>query len=412
MINKNFLLLPTSYLFTEVGRRRRDFENTHPGEKVIRMDIGDVTLPLFPVVANAMTEAIKEMSTPQGFRGYAPEQGYEFLRKAIAEQDYQNRGLNIEAEDIFISDGAKSDLGNLGDILSTDCTVALSDPGYPVYSDTNVMFGRGGNPTDNGRFSRFIYLDASPDNDFIPPLPTTRPDVIILCSPNNPTGTAMTKKDMQKWVDYAREHKSLIIFDSAYEAYVRTPGVIRSIYEINGADECAIEVRSFSKSAGFTGVRCGYTIVPRKLKIKNGLDGEYPLHPLWMRRQTTKFNGIGYIVQAGAHALYTPEGQKEIKRATDLYLSNAALIRAELSKAGFRVWGATDSPYVWATPKEGDSGSMEIFEKLLDECRICTTPGVGFGKNGEGYVRFTGFNTPELTHEAMQRIKSLSSLKE
>lgn len=404
MINENFLLLPSSYLFSEVARRRREFERANPHADIIRMDIGDVTLPVFPVVCDAMHAAVDDMACKEGFHGYAPEQGYEFLRDAIAAYDYQQRGIAIDSDEIFVSDGAKSDLGNLGDIFSSHAVVALADPGYPVYSDSNVMDGRGGDCLPHGRFSHFIYLDSCSDNGFTVPLPDSRPDIIILCSPCNPTGTAMTRSEAATWVNYANANECVIIFDSAYESYVRSKDVVRSIYEIEGAHRCAIEVRSFSKSAGFTGIRCGYTVVPKELMCRDRIGNRYQLHQLWMRRQSTRFNGVGYIVQRAAASLYTPEGQRSIREATDLYLRNATVIRESLGQAGFITYGGTDSPYVWATLHGEKQDSWRLFDSILDKYRISTTPGCGFGRNGEGYVRFTGFNTEELTLRAMERI--------
>lgn len=393
-INDNFMLLPENYLFSEVAKKLNEYRTAHPDADIIRMDIGDVTLPLPSAAVKAMHRALDEMAVKETLRGYGPEQGYMFLRKAISDNDYKTHGIDIEAEDIFISDGAKSDLGNLGDIYSQDCIVAVSDPGYPVYVDSSVIGGRGGN---------LLYLECNSSNGFKPSVPSAHADVVFLCSPSNPTGAAFTKDELRRWVNYAKENESLIIFDSAYEAFVRDSHVVRSIYEIEGADEVAIEVRSFSKTAGFTGVRCGYTVVPRNLYGKNAEGERVMLNRLWNRRQCTKFNGVGYIVQRGAEALYTPEGQAEIKRNIDYYLENARLIREKMQEAGFEVFGGENSPYVWAkSPKCGSS--WELFHKCLENARISCTPGVGFGRNGEGYIRLTGFNTRENTIEAMKRV--------
>lgn len=401
-VNDNFRNLPVSYLFSEVGKRVARFKETRPGKNVIRMDIGDVTRPLFPSVIAAMHEAVDELATSSHFHGYGPEQGYAFLRDAIAEHDYAQRGLSIESADIFVSDGAKSDLGNLGDIYSRCCRVAVMNPAYPVYVDDSVIDGRAG-VNEDGRWSNLIYLDCRPETGFLPELPKERADVIFLCFPNNPTGVAITRPELQKWVDYARENGSLIIFDSAYEAFVRREGVVRSIYEIDGADEVAIEIRSFSKTAGFTGLRCGYTVVPRKLKGVYANGETVALNALWNRRQTTKFNGASYVSQRGAAAIYTPEGIADVKNATDYYLGNAAIIRKALTDIGYKAFGGENSPYVWATSGNGGD-SWKVFETLLHDYGFSTTPGSGFGTRGEGYIRLTGFNSRENTEEAMRRL--------
>lgn len=403
-VNNNFHLLPVSYLFSEVGRRVAAFRQSHPEEEVIRMDIGDVTRPLFPSVIAAMHEAVDELGSSEHFHGYGPEQGYAFLRDAIALNDYQKRGINLESADIFVSDGAKSDIGNLGDIYSRECKVAVMNPAYPVYVDDSVIDGRAGELLSNGKWSKLIYLDCNPENDFLPSLPKERPDVIFLCFPNNPTGEAITHDELKKWVDYAREQGSLIIFDSAYEAFVRQPGIVRSIYEIEGAEEVAIEIRSFSKTAGFTGLRCGYTVVPRQLKGKYADGTEVSLNSLWNRRQTTKFNGASYVAQKGAAAIYTPEGMEDVKRATDYYLGNASLIKRALTEIGFKAFGGENSPYVWATNGK-NIDSWKLFGSILENFAFSTTPGSGFGSKGEGYIRLTGFNSRENTQKAMERIK-------
>ncbi len=401
-VNDNFRLLPVSYLFSEVGKRVANFRETHPGEEIIRMDIGDVTRPLFPCVIKAMHEAVDELSRADSFHGYGPEQGYAFLRNAISEIDYKEKGIDIQPEDIFVSDGAKSDLGNLGDIYSRDCKVAVMNPAYPVYVDDSVIDGRAG-IMENGKWSKLIYLDCDPTNNFLPSLPTERPDVIFLCFPNNPTGVAITKAELKVWVDYAVKNGCLIIYDSAYESFVRTEEAVRSIYEIDGAEKVAIEVRSFSKTAGFTGLRCGYTVVPKTVKglFKNG--EEVSLNTLWNRRQTTKFNGASYVAQKAAAALYTPEGRAAVKANSDYYLENAALIADTFKKIGFAVFGGTNSPYVWVSSK-GKEDSWELFSRFLHDYGFSTTPGSGFGSNGEGYVRLTGFNSRENTMKAMTRL--------
>ena len=401
-VNDNFRQLPVSYLFSEVARRIAAYRETSPGVDIIRMDIGDVTRPLFPTVIAAMHEAVDELASSSSFHGYGPEQGYSFLRDAIAGYDYQERGINIEPSDIFISDGAKSDIGNLGEIYSKGCRVAVMNPAYPVYVDDSVIDGRAGDLV-NGKWSRLTYLDCSPENHFLPALPEGRVDVIFLCFPNNPTGEAISKDELQKWVDYARENGSLIIYDSAYEAFVREPGIVRSIYELDGAEEVAIEIRSFSKTAGFTGLRCGYTVVPKSLKGVYADGREVSLNALWNRRQTTKFNGASYVAQKGAAAVYTPEGIADVKAATDYYMGNAQIIKKAFLQMGFKAFGGENSPYVWASPEDGRD-SWSIFEHLLHTYGFSTTPGSGFGTNGEGYVRLTGFNSRENTERAMQSI--------
>lgn len=404
-INDNFERLPESYLFSEVAHRLAEFRKLNPDADVIRMDIGDVTLPIAPCVIEAMHRAVDEMGGKATFHGYGPEQGYGFLREAIAAGDYRDRGIDIDAGEIFISDGAKSDLGNLGDIYSADSIIAVADPGYPVYVDTAVMSGRGGQLMPDGRWSDIIYLDCDADNGFKPAVPQCHADVVILCSPSNPTGSVLTREELEAWVEYALREKALIIFDSAYEAFVRDPELPRSIYEVEGADKVAVEVRSFSKTAGFTGLRCGYTVVPKTL---NGIDAEgreVSLHKLWNRRQSTKFNGAGYIVQRGAEALYTDEGRRQVKENIDYYLGNANLIRNGMKQAGFAVFGGVDSPYVWIKGNEGES-SWELFRKMLEKYHVSCTPGVGFGASGEGYIRLIGFNSRENTQAAMSRIVS------
>ena len=401
-VNDNFEQLPVSYLFSEVGRRVAAFRENNPGREVIRMDIGDVTRPLFPSVIKAMHEGVDELGSAEHFHGYGPEQGYAFLREAIALNDYQERGLSIEPADIFVSDGAKSDIGNLGDIYSRKSKVAVMNPAYPVYVDDSVIDGRAG-VLVNGVWDNLIYLDCDAANGFLPELPESRADVIFLCFPNNPTGEGISREELKKWVDFAREKESLIIFDSAYEAFVREPGIVRSIYEIEGAEEVAIEIRSFSKTAGFTGLRCGYTVVPRQLKGSYSDGKQVALNTLWNRRQTTKFNGASYVAQKGAAAIYTPKGRKDVVKATDYYLGNAALIRKALTEKGFLAFGGENSPYVWAKGPEG-SDSWKLFEELLNNYGFSTTPGSGFGSQGEGFIRMTGFNSRENTEKAMRKL--------
>lgn len=401
-INDNFEKLPESYLFSTVAARLRKFREEHPGVDVIRMDIGDVTLPIPNAAIRAMHHAVDDMAESTSFHGYGPEQGYDFLRNAIACNDYAERGIDISADEIFISDGAKSDLGNLGDIYSEDSIVAVADPGYPVYVDSNVIDGRGGELVD-GKWSRFVYLECNEANGFKPLPPAEHADVIFLCSPANPTGVSFTRDELKSWVDYARANEAVIIYDSAYCAYITDPEVPHSIYEIEGAREVAIEVRSFSKTAGFTGLRCGYTVVPSTLTGTDDKGNKVPLRKLWLRRQTTKFNGASYIIQRGAEALYTPDGKKEVRENVDYYLENARMIRDTMSKAGFTVFGGENSPYIWVKSPNGES-SWDLFGKCLSETHISCTPGVGFGDAGEGYIRLTGFNTHKNTEEAMRRI--------
>ncbi len=401
-VNNNFLLLPESYLFSEVARRVKAFQEENPEVKVIRMGIGDVTRPLCKAAIEAMHRAVDDEADTATFHGYGPEQGYAFLRDKIADFDYQKRGIDILADEIFIGDGAKSDLGNFFDILAQDNTVAVTDPVYPVYVDTNVMGGRGGK-RHGEHHEGIIYIPINKGNDYVPQLPEVRPDVIYLCSPNNPTGTAMTRAELQKWVDYARREGCLILFDSAYEAYIHSEDVPHSIYEMEGAKEVAVEFRSFSKTAGFTGVRCGYTVVPFALKGRNSEGVEVSLNRLWNRRQCTKFNGASYISQRAAEAVYTPEGRAQIEETVEYYMENARMMRKSLTEAGFDVIGGIDSPYIWLKTPDGMT-SWEFFDYLLKTHGIVGTPGSGFGAEGEGYLRLTAFNTHEATQEALSRI--------
>lgn len=402
-INDNFTLLPGSYLFSEVARRVAAHAEANPGADIIRLGIGDVTRPLCPAVIEALHEAVDDEGMAETFHGYGPEQGYTFLTSLIARHDYRERGIEISEDEIFVSDGAKSDTGNIGDILSTGNRVALTDPVYPVYVDTNVMAGRAGTLGTDGRWSRIEYLPCTAENAFVPELPGAVPDVIYLCYPNNPTGTALTHSQLKVWVDYCREHDSLLLFDSAYEAYVTEPDVPRSIYEIDGAREVAIEFRSYSKTAGFTGIRLGYTTVPKELKGRDSRGNLVALNPLWRRRQTTKFNGASYLSQRAAAALYTPEGQKQSRETIQYYLDNAKAMLEGLRIAGYQVWGGVNSPYLWLkTP--GGMGSWEFFDHLLKGLNIVGTPGCGFGPSGEGYLRLTAFNTRENTLRAIERI--------
>lgn len=402
-INDNFCKLAESYLFSEVARRINAFKAANPQADIIRMGIGDVTRPLCQAAIEAMHRAVDDEASSETFHGYGPEQGYPFLRDAIAEHDYRARGIEISPEEIFVSDGAKSDTGNIGDILAVGNRVAVTDPVYPVYVDTNVMGGRAGDFGADGCWSNILYLPVTAENGFVPSLPEEVADVIYLCYPNNPTGTTLTREQLKVWVDYARRNGSLILFDSAYESFIRSEDVPHSIYEIPGAREVAIEFRSFSKTAGFTGVRCGYTVVPKELKARDADGNEVSVNHLWLRRQCTKFNGASYVAQRGAAAIYTPEGKRQTREAIDYYLRNAALLRKGLLEAGLEVFGGTDAPYVWIkTP--GNIDSWKFFDMLLERCHVAGTPGSGFGPAGEGYIRLTAFNTYENTAEAVRRI--------
>lgn len=407
-INDNFTLLAESYLFSEVAKRINAYKEAHPEVDIIRMGIGDVTRPLCKVAIEAMHKAVDDQADSATFHGYGPEQGYAFLREAIVEHDYRARGIDMDADEIFVSDGAKSDTGNIGDILARGNRVAVTDPVYPVYVDTNVMGGRAGVLDTDGCWSNIIYLPVTAENGFVPALPSEVPDMIYLCYPNNPTGTTLTREQLKVWVDYARAHHSLILFDSAYETFIRQDNVPHSIYEIEGAKEVAIEFRSFSKTAGFTGVRCGYTVVPKALKGADSKGEMVSLNHLWNRRQCTKFNGASYISQRAAAAIYTPEGKQQTRETVDYYLRNAELLRQGLLDAGFEVFGGTNAPYVWIkTPDE--TTSWEFFDILLNRCHVAGTPGSGFGPSGEGYIRLTAFNTYENTVEAIDRIKKVFS---
>lgn len=405
-INDNFTKLPESYLFTEIARKVEAFAMSHPGERIIRMGIGDVTRPICKAAIAGLEKGVEDESHERTFHGYGPEQGYAFLREAIAEFDYKKRGLDISADEIYVSDGAKSDTGNIGDIFSSTCRVAVTDPVYPVYIDTNVMAGRAGSLGKDGKWSNIIYLPCNEENNFIPQLPSEHPDIIYLCYPNNPTGTALTKSQLSQWVEYAHRNGSIILFDSAYEAYISSSDVPHSIYEIEGARDVAIEFRSFSKTAGFTGLRCGYTVIPRNLKGIGQNGEEVLLGKLWNRRQCTKFNGASYLTQRAAEALYTSEGQKQVKETINYYMTNARLLREGLTSAGIKTYGGVDAPYIWVkTP--GNISSWDFFDILLEKCRVVGTPGVGFGPSGEGYFRLTAFSGRDDTLEAVERLSLL-----
>ena len=401
-VNQNFLKLPGSYLFSEIARRLAAYTAEHPEAKMIRLGIGDVTRPLAPAVIEAMHKAVDEMGTFEGFHGYGPEQGYDFLREAIAKTDYAARGVDIKPNEIFVSDGAKSDCGNIGDIFGADNVVAVCDPVYPVYVDTNAMAGRAGDFQEElGKWSKLVYMPCVEENGFTPQIPQEKVDMIYLCFPNNPTGTVATKEQLKAWVDYANENKAVILYDSAYEAFITQDDVSHTIYEIEGARTCAIEFRSFSKTAGFTGNRCSYTVVPMELER----DGA-KLNALWNRRQCTKFNGVPYVIQRGAAAVYTEEGQRQIKETIAYYQENARVIREGLTEAGLTCFGGVNAPYIWLKTPDG-MGSWEFFDKLLKEANVVTTPGAGFGPSGEGYIRLTAFGDADATKEAVARIRTM-----
>lgn len=404
-VNENYLKLPGGYLFSQIAKKREAFKQANPKANLISLGIGDVSRPLVPAVLEAMHKAVDEMGQTETFRGYGPEQGYAFLREDILKHDYSARNIDLEADEIFVSDGAKSDVANIQEIFSSSCRIAIQNPVYPVYLDTNVMAGRTGNFVE-GLFEGVVYLPCTAENNFVPALPKERVDLVYLCSPNNPTGTALTVEDLKKWVDWAKENHSIILYDSAYEAFITQPGIAHSIYEIPGAKDVAIEFRSFSKTAGFTGTRCAYTVVPKQLKGHTAGGEEVALNNLWLRRQTTKFNGVPYIVQRGAQAVYTPQGQQQIRQNIELYLKNAQVILQGLKKAGLQAYGGENAPYIWLkTPKGLDSWAF--FDKLLTQAHIIGTPGVGFGSCGEGFFRLTAFNTPQLTQEAAERLAKL-----
>ena len=406
-INENFLKLQDSYLFSTIAKKVADFQEKNPDRKIIKLGIGDVTRPIVPAVVEAMKKAIDEQGKSETFRGYGPEQGYLFLREKIIEFDYKKRGVNISPDEVFVSDGAKCDCGNIGDIFGNDNVVAITDPVYPVYLDTNVMAGRAGNyQPEKGVYENIIYMPATAENGFVPDFPTKVPDMIYLCLPNNPTGTTLTKADLKKWVDYAKENKAILLFDSAYEAFIREKDVPHTIYEIGGAKEVAIEFRSFSKTAGFTGIRCAYTVVPKALKGYTKSGEEVGLNALWNRRHGTKFNGVSYPVQCAAEAVYSEEGQKQIRENIQYYMENAKIIKEGLKEAGYKVFGGENAPYIWLKVPAGMS-SWEFFDELLNQANVVGTPGVGFGPSGEGYFRLTAFGTRENTIEAMERIKKM-----
>ena len=405
-VNDSYLKLKAGYLFPEIARRVKAFSEAHPEAAVIRLGIGDVTEPLPAACREAMKQAIEAMGTREGFHGYGPEQGYAWLREAIARHDFQSRGCEVSAEEIFVSDGSKCDSSNILDILGAGNRIAVTDPVYPVYVDSNVMAGRTGEAGDGGRYGGLTYLPITAANGFVAPLPEQPVDLIYLCFPNNPTGAVATREQLKQWVDYALAHDALILFDAAYEAFITDPELPHSIYEIEGARRCAIEFRSFSKNAGFTGTRCAFTVVPRGLTGRSAAGEPVELWGLWNRRQSTKFNGVSYIVQRGAEAVYSPEGQEQVRALVGFYMENAAIIRRELGAAGLTVYGGEQAPYVWIQTPDG-LDSWGFFDHLLGQAHVVGTPGSGFGAAGEGYFRLSAFNSRANVDEAMRRIRAL-----
>jgi LL-diaminopimelate aminotransferase len=408
-INDNYLKLKAGYLFPEIARRVNTFAAANPDAKIIRLGIGDVTEPLPEACRTAMIKAVEDMGSRDSFKGYGPEQGYAWLREAIAKHDFQARGCAIDADEIFVSDGSKCDCGNILDIFGKNNSIAVTDPVYPVYVDTNVMAGHTGDANEKGEYGGLVYLPISADNNFTAQIPTEKVDLIYLCFPNNPTGATATKEHLQAWVEYAKAHGSIIFFDAAYEAFITDPSIPHSIYEIEGARDCAIEFRSFSKNAGFTGTRCAFTVVPKTLTAKAADGSDVELWKLWNRRQSTKFNGVSYIVQRGAEAVYSPEGQAQTKALISFYLENATIIREQLTAAGLQVYGGVNAPYVWVKTPNGLS-SWDFFDKLLQNCNVVGTPGSGFGAAGEGYFRISAFNSRANVEEAMKRITAQFSI--
>jgi len=407
LINENYLKLQAGYLFPEIGRRVSEFIAANPDKKVIKMGIGDVTQPLVPSVVKAFHEGVDEMGKEASFKGYGPEQGYAFLREAIAANSYQAQGVDISADEIFVSDGSKCDTGNIQEIFGHDNKIAICDPVYPVYADTTVMSGKTGACLANGHYEGIIYMPCTAETGFIPELPQETPDLIFLCYPNNPTGTVAGKEELKKWVDYAIEHKAIILYDAAYEAFITEEGIPHSIYEIEGAKQVAIEFRSFSKTAGFTGTRCAFTVIPDELVAYDKAGKAIPVKPLWNRRQSTKFNGVSYPVQKAAAAIYTEEGKKEVADVIAYYLENARIMRESLAETGYEVYGGVNAPYVWVKTKNNMT-SWDFFDKVLNEANVVGTPGSGFGPAGEGYFRFSAFADRENVLEAMGRIKKLA----
>jgi LL-diaminopimelate aminotransferase len=407
-VNENYLKLQAGYLFPEIGKRRRAFQQAHPEAKVISMGIGDVTQPLAPAVIEVMHRAVDEMGDKKTFHGYDDcGIGYAFLREAITKNDFKSRGVNIDIDEIFISDGAKTDTANIQELFGVENIIAVTDPVYPVYVDTNVMAGRTGLAGGQGTYEGIVYMPATAENDFVPSPPSAKVDLIYLCFPNNPTGAVATKEQLKKWVDYARDNRAVILFDAAYEAYISDPQFPHSIYEIEGAKDVAIEFRSFSKTAGFTGVRCAFAVIPKQLRAFTKAGQSIALNPLWTRRHCTKFNGVSYITQVGAAAVYSPEGKKQIRGIIELYMNNAKTIRNRLTELGYKVYGGVNAPYIWLKAPNG-FGSWQFFDLLLNQANVITTPGVGFGPSGEGFVRLTAFGDSPDVSEALDRISRIS----
>ena len=405
LANEHFMKLPDNYLFTDIAKKVNTFKVVHPKAEIIRLGIGDVTRPLPKASLEAMHKAVDEMGDASTFRGYGPEHGYDFLINAIIKNDYEPRGVKLDADEVFISDGSKSDTGNIGDILRHDNSIGVTDPIYPVYIDSNVMCGRAG-VLEDGKWSNVTYLPTNMENNFVPQIPNHRVDIIYLCYPNNPTGTVLSAEELKKWVNYAIKNDAIIMYDAAYEAYIQNPDIPHSIYEIRGAKKVAIEFRSFSKTAGFTGVRCGYTVVPKELTAST-LSGErIPLNRLWNRRQCTKFNGTSYITQRGAEAIYTPEGKSQVRETINYYMTNAKIMKEGLTSLGYQVFGGENAPYLWVKTPNGTT-SWKFFEQMLYEANVVGTPGVGFGPSGEGYIRLTAFGERENCEEAMRRFRKL-----
>ncbi|MFH0783708.1 MAG: LL-diaminopimelate aminotransferase [Pseudomonadota bacterium] len=406
-INEHYLKLQASYLFSDIAKRVAAFQKKHPDRDIIKLGIGDVTKGLPPASIKAFHKAIDEMAEDVSFKGYGPEQGYEFLREAIALHDFKSRGADISADEVFVSDGAKCDTGNIQELFTQDIKIAISDPVYPVYLDTNVMAGRTGTFAD-GRYQGIVYLESTKENNFVPSLPSQKVDLIYLCFPNNPTGSTISKEELKQWVDYAHEHKALLLFDAAYEAFIRDESLPKSIYEIEGAKEVAIEFRSYSKSAGFTGTRCAYTIVPKQCRAYDKEGNKQLIHAMWNRRHCTKFNGVSYPVQRAAEAVYSTEGKTETKALIDYYMANADMICATMDKLGYEYVGGKNSPYIWI---DGRMDSWAFFDMLLDKAGVVCTPGAGFGKCGSGYIRISAFNSQEKVREAMQRLTDMLTTK-
>ena len=404
LVNEHFLKLPNNYLFADIAKKVNAFKVSHTKAEVISLGIGDVTQPLCPAVIEAMHKAVDEMASKDTFRGYGPEQGYQFLRDAIVKNDFVARGIHLEASEIFVNDGAKSDTGNFQELVRWDNSIGVTDPIYPVYIDSNVMIGRAGELGDDGKWSNVTYMPCTAENNFTPALPDKRVDVIYLCYPNNPTGTVITRDELRKWVNYAIKNDALIFYDAAYEAYIQDEDIPHSIYEIKGARKVAVEFHSFSKTAGFTGIRCGYTVVPKELTVATLKGERIPLNHLWNRRQCTKFNGTSYVSQRAAEAIYTPEGKAQVKATIDYYMNNARTMYNTLTDLGLEVYGGRNAPYIWVKTPNG-MGSWKFFEQMLYEAHVVCTPGVGFGPSGEGYIRLTAFGEADDCKEAMERLK-------